>query len=860
MRSFLEWLLSLDRLDLHDARRVSLQWLEPFEAWVWFILILVVPTYVILIYRHESGTVRARVLMAGARALLILFTLTLLCSPALVDRRDRTEPSTVAILIDQSASMARADHYSSDEWSQLAGLVPPARPSRGWQRRELLEAILATPQSSALSPANEEASGFGPQATGASLEARSPEPGAFRPAAADSDLSPRSSLLANLLTQHELRVFRFAGSLSEQQDIAGIGEAAAVAEQILAEEPSGQETDIAGALEQVFSACIDTHLAGIVLMTDGQPTRQTDWSKVASLSRARGAAVYIIPLGSPRPPVDLAVHDVKSDRHVYVGDRAAIDCTVYETGLPEGTAFEIMLRDAVSNELYDSRTLRAHGGARTAGQTGSAGTQQVELQFRPRAVGQQKLVVEIPALAEELETTNNVQRLQIMVIDDKIRVLYVDGYPRYEYRYLKNTLLLEESIISSTLLLSADRDFPQEGDRPIRRFPRDQEELNEYDVIVFGDVDPREGWISRTQMEMIVEFVNRRGGGFGLIAGEWYGPQRFSGTPIERLIPVDVSQRRADDLLVFARTGFRPELTAAGRDSPIMRLLLDQRQAEQVFQQLPMWYWFHSVTQPRPGTEVLLQHPTLTSGQGALAEPVPLVVVGRYGAGRTFYQGSDDSWRWRRHKGEGFFDTYWIQVMRYLGRNKKLRPTTEISLRTDRRKVDPRSPVVVSLDFEAGAPTAPPAVELPDRVAILMRSATGIKIGDVLLTRLTANSRRFQGSFVPEAAGQIELIFDPEQYAIDAPRVSALVDVRRVSLESRRPEANLRLMSELAETTGGSVVHPGDAASIYELIPDRQYVMPDDITETIWDSNVALLIFVLLITTEWALRKLKGLT
>ncbi|MCH8964166.1 MAG: hypothetical protein IIB58_04330 [Planctomycetes bacterium] len=850
MRSFLEWLLSLDRLDLHEARRVSLQWLDPFEAWVWFILILVVPTYVILIYRHESGTVRSRVLMAGGRALLILFTLMLLCSPALVDRRDRTEPSTVAILIDQSASMARADRYNSDEWRQLVGLVPPVQPSKGWQRRKLLEAILATPQSSAL----HQATSFGLQASGDTLEllplkpeARSPEP----------LLSPQSSLLGNLLTKHELRIFRFAGSLSDQQDIVEIDEAAAVAEQILAEEPSGQETDIAGALEQVFSACIDTHLAGIVLITDGQPTRQTDWSKVASLSRAHGASVYVVPLGSPRPPVDLAVHDVKSDRHVYVGDRAAIDCTVHETGLPEGSVFEIMLRDAVSNELFASRTLRAQGGARTAG---SIRTQRVELQFTPRSVGQQNLVVEIPALAEELETTNNIQRLQITVIDDKIRVLYVDGYPRYEYRYLKNTLLLEESIISSTLLLSADRDFPQEGDRPIRRFPRDQEELNEYDVIVFGDVDPREGWISRTQMEMIVEFVNRHGGGFGLIAGEWYGPQRFSGTPIERLIPVDVSQRKADDLLVFARTGFRPELTAAGRESPIMRLLLDQRQAEQAFQHLPTWYWFHSATQARPGTEVLLQHPTLTHEQDALAVPLPLVVVGRYGAGRTFYQGSDDSWRWRRHKGEGFFDTYWIQVMRYLGRNKKLRPGTEISLRTDRRKVDPRSPVVVSLEFEAAAPMAAPAAELPDQVAILMRSATGIKIRDVLLTRLTANSRRFQGSFVSETAGQFELIFDPEQYAIDAPRVSTLIDVRQVSLESRRPEANLRLMSELAELTGGSVVHPGDAASVHELIPDRQYVMPDDITETIWDSKLALLIFVLLITTEWTLRKLNGLT
>ncbi len=808
MKRLWEWLLDLDRIDLSLAPRIkdelTVQWLEPLDGWLWFILSLIVPVYVFLIYKHEGGTVRSRIIMAGGRALLILFTLLLLCKPAVVHRRDRTEPSTVAILVDQSASMTRSDHYDDREWQELAQLLPTPPTAPRCSRWELAKAILSNSRANPAQP---------------------------------------SAMLTNLLEKHELRLFRFAGSISEQFDILTAGDVAAISEQLSAENATGQETNIARSIEQVFDACIDAHLIGIVLLTDGQPTVEVDWSKVTSLSRIRGTPIFVIVLGSPKAPKDLAIRDLQADRYVYLGDRAAIKCSVYETGLPEGVLFEVMLRDAVTNELYASRTLRSRGGE---------SSHNIELQFKPHSVGTQNLIVETPPLQEELETDNNAQQLQIKGVDDKIKVLYVDGYPRYEYRYLKNTLLREPSIISSILLLSADRDFPQEGDEPIRRFPRDQQELNEYDVILFGDVDPRGGWISSTQMELIVDFVNRQGGGFGLIAGERYTPQRFYGTPLERIIPVELGVQRQGEFGEAARAPFRPQLTAAGRESALLRLLLDERQAEQAFQRLPHWHWFHAVADTKPGTEVLLQHPTRTHDR----DPLPLLVVGRHGAGKTFYQGSDDTWRWRRHRGEGFFDTYWIQVVRYLGRNKKLRPTTDITLRTHQRKINQQTPVVISLEFEEAAQS----LQLPDNVSALIRSAAGIRLGQTTLTRLTADSKHFQGSYLPTITGQLEIVFDPERYALDFPRVSTLVEVQQQSLENRIPQANLQLMSELAEKTGGSILKPWWAASVHQQIPDRQYVIPDDITETIWDSKLALVVFVILITTEWILRKLNGLT
>lgn len=648
--------------------------------------------------------------------------------------------------------------------------------------------------------------------------------------------------MTHLLAKHELRLYRFAGSVSESIDVRTLHDLPRVRDRLQSEKPIGQETHIDGALEVIFKECLDVHLAAIVLLTDGQPTNQPDWSKVTDLARTRGTPIFVVLIGSSEPPRDLAVREARAEQQVYLGDVVAVHCGVRETGLPPGTPFTVQLRDALTDEVHARQTLQAGGG-----ETEHA----VELQFVARATGLQKLIVEVPPLPEEMETDNNAQQIQINVVDQQIKVLYVDGYPRYEYRYLKNTLLRETSIVSSMLLLSADREFPQEGDEPIRRLPRDAEELSDFDVILFGDVDPREGWISDTQMELIVEFVNHGGGGFGLIAGEHYTPARFAGTPLERLIPVEVRSAAARSTTI-AGAPFIPRLTAAGRDSALLRLVLDREQADQVLQELPPWYWYYAPCEPRPGSEVILEHPDSDPQH----DPLPLVVVGRSGAGRTFYQGSDDTWRWRRHRGEGFFDTYWTQVIRYLARNKKFRTGSGITLRTDQRKVDRHRPVVVSLEFEEASQCA----ALPDTVQADLRNAVGVRLGEVSLTRLTANSRYFQGSYLPATTGQQEITFDPERYLLDDPPISTLIDVEPQTLENREPQANLALMTELADATGGAVVEPTQLASLLERIPDKQVVIPDDVTESIWDSRLALMIFVLLITTEWIMRKRSGLT
>src|SRR5262249_48774965 len=156
--------------------------------------------------------------------------------------------------------------------------------------------------------------------------------------------------------------------------------------------------------------------------------------------------------------------------------------------------------------------------------------------------------------------------------------------------------------------------------------------------------------------------VSVRGGGVGFIAGEHAMPAKLRGTALEKLLPVQVDPAYVSRQNAAITEPFSPRLTAGGRRNPLLQFELDRSTDGSadgdIFARLPGLYWHARVTGALPGAETLVEHPTEAGPDG----DTPLVVLGRYGSGRTFYQGSDDTWRWRQYKGEGFYDAYWVKI------------------------------------------------------------------------------------------------------------------------------------------------------------------------------------------------------
>lgn len=650
----------------------------------------------------------------------------------------------------------------------------------------------------------------------------------------DAALDAARSLAASAEEDHAVRLFTAASSAAEIDDLASV-------------EATGESTDVAGAISEVARKLRGQNVAGIIYVGDGRTTTGDTVAEAAA--RAAGLPISVLPIGSPDEPANVTLESVSAEPNVFAGDVVNVLARVRLRGIDAArgpTVIRALDADGSPILGIDGQPVTA-----TVAASDEAEAAEVELQIPARFVGTLELAVvaEPPSGVRETDGGDNRRNLRIDVLEADIRVLYVDGYPRWEYRYLKNRLIRDETIDASILLTSADSDFAQEGNTPIRRFPVSAEELQAYDVVLLGDVSPRQ--FSDGQLELIREFVGDRGGGFGMIAGPRDSPWSWQGTAIEALLPVEVVAEPSQSVSGIA--GWRPIVTSAGQRTGIFRFFAD-REANQRFLQdgLREVFWFATGLRPKSGVgDVLAEHPDEQSADGRAA---PILVAGRYGAGRTLFNGIDDSWRFRYYTGEPVFDTYWVQQLRYLARGRKLgerratldvnRPTYELGERTnvELRILDPRL-----------------ATRLPDRVEAEVQDTAGRAISSVSLRRRTeatgGEAARFTGSFVADRPGVYAAVVSP--LSGDEPELGADFAIELPRSELQRPATDHPALLRLASDTGGEVISVPDAASF--RFPSAERRVPVMTDRSLWDAPIALIALAVLLTLEWVGRKAAGL-
>jgi len=811
----IEWLLDLENIRLGRDAPLLLTWESGIAGWMLLGFGLVALTWVALTYRQERTSASRRAVLGAVRCGIIALVVAMFCRPSLVLQRNRVEPSHVAVLLDSSLSMATRDR-NSDE-----GIMNP-------------------------SPTI--------------LDPRSPVTKVDDPSRLEllqnSIIRDDAAPLRQLLENNAIQLYTFSNSVESQSYADSSALLPSLVEAIGAVTAEGVTTDLARAIRQVIDKAQGRRLAAVILASDGRSTQPTSLKDALDLAAGRQIPIYPLRIGSPDPVRDIEVGPVRVQEGVFVNDVLAVEAGISARGLTEATPVRVVLTDERDQSVVATQVVSLDPATPAA---------TVELHAKPSRGGAARYRVEATALAGETNVQNNAERVDVTILEGGLRVLFVEGYPRYEYRYLKNALVREQTMQISGLLIEADEQFIQEGTDPIRRFPDTPEELSRYDVVLFGDVDPRGGWLTSAQMNMLLDFVGNEGGGFGLIAGERAAPQRYLGTPLEKLIPVSIDSSflgRYDAPLI---TGYQPLLTAEGRRSRVFRFAADRTVNEELFGALPELYWVARTLGPKPGASILAEHPTLRTATGAM----PIVVTGRYGAGKLFFQATDDTWRWRRHNGEWLHDSYWVQVARELMRDARASQDRRYVLRTDRRNYAYGEPMRVQVEFfdaqllAEQQETLPIALTESGTTPLPPRVPDSADFGSVAarfdVHRISLQSSVFEGAYVPPHPGGFSL----EATEI-APRpgdrsAAVLVRVDRPDLEARRPEADHEALERIAVATGGKVLELDQLESDFAGIRNRSVQIPDDVIETLWDSKLVLILFALMISTEWILRKAFGL-
>jgi len=759
-----------------------------WPGWLVVCAALLIGLYAWWGYRLMRGRLPWAVALACLRGAGLLAVLLLVLRPVLLIPRQRTEKPVLAVVFDVSASMARRDE--------------PLAERAGANLGRLEAAIGRLTQ--------------GPD-----------------------------SLLRRLAGRFELRLAACSDRVSSRLSVAGPADVPAAVKWLRGLRPDGSATDLAGSVREVFAALPDKPLAGLVLVSDGRSTAGEPLSDTAeTLASLRCPPIAVI-AGSTKPMPDVRILGVEAPQRLFVGEPGAVRIALEADGLQRAEDVRLTLSAEPAGRILAERTvtLKPSEGAGPA-------ASEVELAFRPDRPGRWPLRIAVGAATGETNLQNNTARLQVQAVSQRIRVLYVDGYPRYEYRYLKNLLLREPTVISSCLLLSADPGFPQEGDEPIQRFPRSLEEFDRYDVVLIGDVDPKAGWVEPQALRALAEWVVRRGGGIGWIAGANFGLDLWRETPLERLLPVRLGAMGFEPA---ARGPYRLRLTGPGRRSALFRLTTAAAPAQEVIDRLAEWYWCAPVDAVSPAAKVLAVHPRWRTAEG----PVPVVVIGHYGAGRTFFCGSDDVWRWRRYKGIEYYNAFWLQALRWLAGPRKLGAYRRVVLEASPERARIGEPISLSLRVRDGRL----AVDLPDRIRAVIHGEDGAAIQVFALLR-TGKQTVYTGSTSLQRAGRYTIRV--ELPAVERGDVTADLEVVLPEPETADTPADRRAMRQwvdLAKRMGadGYLLGVEDLPNLEALPLAGPSVRSEAVIVRLWDNVLALLLVGVLLLSEWALRRARGL-
>ncbi|MDA0587535.1 MAG: hypothetical protein O3C17_05950 [Planctomycetota bacterium] len=801
MKSFLEWYLGIAPAQPGQGTRWSWQHQAPWPAWMpqWMVLVVSVAAIIYLgwVYRKDAQNAST-----GMRIGLTLLRLSVLVAVLLVLSEltlvvDRTGLPWVAVLIDDSASMGLEDRYDDAAEKSAVDRLSQASGSKTRSRLAIAQGLLTQDD---------------------------------------------AAFLKQLQAGHQLKVYRFSESavaVATSDPDATSEEKDPIVAAIRALKADGDVTRPAEAVRKVLADFRGSLPSAIVILSDGI-TSSTDadrLSVVAETAAQRLVPIYTVGIGSEEAMHDLNLFDVLVDDVAFVGDPITFTGKLRSSGF-KGKKVTIELRRKGSRQALTRKKV-------TAAEDGQ--TLPIEITWIPEEAGEYEFILEAVPQRGESDEANNAEVRQVSVREGRIRVLLADLEPRWEFRELKTLLEREKTVDLHTVLQEADLEYADQDvtAAPLRgRLPVNAEQLNGYDVIILGDLNPQ--YLTTGSLETLRNFVRDSGGGLIMIAGTQHNPVQYCGTPLEALLPIELDGVEVPSPDVPLPNEIRPQLTVEGRKStPIFRFDANEQDSDTVWKNLPGFYWMISAPRVKAGATVFVEHPT-RMGDG---RKLPIILMHRFGAGKVLFHATDETWLWRRKVGDLYFGRYWIQAIRYLSRTRLLGQSKSAELRSDRLVYQRGDAVNLRVRFydEKQIPKE------KDGVAVIVERR-GAGSQEVALVRVPQAPNVFEGQLRRAVDGSYHAWVARPEFPENSPSTDFRIEapVRELKLRGMdRAE-----LSRAAVVTRGRYYGLATASSLPEDIPrGRPVAIHSEDPIRIWNRWEVLVVFCTLLTIEWLLRK-----
>jgi uncharacterized membrane protein len=632
-----------------------------------------------------------------------------------------------------------------------------------------------------------------------------------------------SSLYRALADKFVVRLFRFSGN---GERVAQLGDLTY----------DGVRTQLGPALEAARQELTGVPLSGLVLVSDGADNSTGSLTDAVMSLGARHVPVFTVGVGRERFTKDIEVSRVEAPRNVLKGASLVVDVLVAQRGYT-GDKVQMIVEDGGRIVSTQSVTLSGDGEAIP-----------VRVRVPTTEAGARVLTFRIPPQPGEMVAQNNTQQAIVNVSDRREKILYIEGEPRSEMRFLRKAVRDDKNLQIVTLQRLAKDQFRRfsvdDSLDLVAGFPKTRDELFAYKGVILGSIEA--SYFTGDQLRMLADFVSERGGGLLALGGRRaLGEGGFAGTPVAEVLPVDLGGGPNDKSGYFSE--LKVDVTVPGSMHAATQIADAESTSAKRWKTMPAVTSVNRIGRARPGATVLL---TGTPTKGGERQTV--LAFQRYGRGKAIAFPVQDSWLWQmlNDVDDVTFESYWRQLLRWLVSD-----------------VPSRVMVAAAGDQAAPGDAVELNAEVSDRTFLKVNNAEAVarvtspsgNVSEMPLEWSVTRDGQYKASFTPTEKGLYRVDVRARMGTDSIVSDPSYIASGDLSTEYFGAEMRAPLLRRIADETGGRFYTGENVAQLAKdiVFTDAGNTVVD--RKDLWDMPIVFLLILALVTSEWGYRKLRGL-
>lgn len=638
-----------------------------------------------------------------------------------------------------------------------------------------------------------------------------------------------SALVAALRERFQVRLFRFGSSLHRVDDAAALGF-------------NASETRVGDAIAGARQELDAVPLSGLVVLSDGADNASSAVADELQSLRARSVPVFTVGIGAERFERDAEIERVELPRQVLEGTSFVANVVIRQRGF-EGQRVPLVVEEDGKVITQEEIELPPDGAAAP-----------VRVTVTVRNAGARTLRFHIPVQPNEQVTQNNERRALVDVRHRREKILYVEGEPRHEVRFVRDAVeadsnlqvvLLQRTAENKYLRLNVDGPSELAGG-----FPTTRAELFRYRAVVLGSIEASA--FTPDQLRMLADFVSVRGGGMLFLGGRRaFGEGGYAGTPLADILPMFVDgDAVSDSLTPFNELHVR--VTPAGLSHPVTQHAAPSRRRVRAdsspIVRVPVTS-VNRVARLKPGAITLLE-----GSAGRYRQPV--LIYQRYGRGLSVALPVQDSWLWYMHAdvpvGDAAYRTLWRQLLRWITSDTP----DQIKVSTSVDRMRPGGNVAIRAEVSDSSFVRRNDARLVARVF----SPSG-KVAEVPMEWVVDRDGEYQANYTSDELGvhTVRVTAAGGRPGAQALEDSTFVAVADLGAEFYGAEMRRPLLQRIADATGGRFYTPATMSRLPADIALNKRGVTVINQMDLWDMPAILVLLVGLLGAEWAYRRHRGL-